>query len=89
MDETQQIRIAAGKQLLSGVTNFNVNVLRYVAVGNADNLLIGYAMDRGLAMQPNELHELIESQLVDFDSAGSDEALSELLSQIELSRKAD
>ena len=85
MDDAQQLRIMAARGMFREVAGMDVDVMRYVALGLADNLILGWTMsiiDQGKSLDSVDLYELIETQLPGADLSDSDDALVRLVDSI-------
>ncbi len=85
-NELQDLRITATRLLFRKIENIDVKILRYIALGLADNLILGWTMNSISQSKEADilnLYELIGTQLPGSDLSDSDDALRSLVKSIE------
>lgn len=85
-NKLQDLRILATRLLFRKIENIDIKVVRYMALGLADNLILGWTMSnisQGREIDIVDLYELIGTQLSDADLSDSDTAVLTLVASIE------
>ena len=85
MDDAQRLRILAARGMFRDFLGMDVAVMRYVALGLADGLILGWTTDmieQGKSLDYVDLYELIQAQLPGADLSDSDDALRSLADSI-------